>query len=862
MAAEDKKIIELNQKNTISLADAPNVWIPSTFNGTDYRINALGIAQVAAQSINANSIFVPLSISFNPISRVVTVTTTSPTSHILYSINGTSYEIDSPAQITLPAETEINSFVITLDSTGLNYIELDYLSKLDAYDFIPIAVKNKTVGEDIYVTGGTIYCTQSAVGKINNDTDLVCFIDSSGSFSETDQTLIEGYIRDYYDAFKLANPSYTGNLYIYDYASERWLYEPVSILVANSLNNVFCFIFSNEAHPVYHNNNDSPDFTTQLTTQYSNDYSYFISQYPFFEKFYACLIAVPSSGVYIPTMINFQLHAYAAISGKLIDENDFIDSNLAISEGKTLAVIKSENPYSSLDKKLSDYGWSEVHHFSTNYIEDIPYSEFEDIADIETGAATNYEKKLVLKLTRNDNTEITIEGDISECLCCAANSIPQPKNTIESFTIQTYKEANTPTTFTVQNNFATDREVIVSHENWVLQKDERTYTIGTNTVTVTLPYPLEVGEQINVNYWYLTQGSVPIDQIDVTISNKTWSVNGANDVTLSFDLTNNRNVAQPLNFTITLNGVTHSKSITLTPYETRTITDIFNNVTSGTYNATISDDISDIITSIVVPSKAAILTYSNTSLASNSFTHTAYVTVTNSGNLAASDQVYFQWDSGAKLPSGLLNIGIGSSVIFTNTKVESGAGVHTCKIYKSDQVTLIDTLNFTVIANPSNVHPTQVWYAEVIDQSGALYPERYSDHASGNIDIGRINVNTGSVARIVAKFDTTYLKSCVTAKLKWLDARGSQAMTIYLNKSTFDVNNPNCIAIWNTYTDNLGGVQSYVGSGINQIELNATALNIIRNGGLTEILILMRESKPNTSNTEVVLNNLYLELTY
>lgn len=733
-------------------------------------------------------------------------------------------------------------------------------------------IKGKTIqGIDHYISSGTMRCSQKSASAISKQTDFVVFIDQTGSFSPEDDEKIRSEMTQYWNTFISENPTYTGKLYIIEYETERWLREPVQLLIAAGLKDVFCMIFTNEAHEDYHGWSNNPVYYNQPTTQYINDYNYFFESISFFTNFKAVIIAVPSNFQtgWDQPMACFQLQAYAAIKGTVVSETDFIESNLAESIGETIGAIKTSNPYAALPKKLSDYGWNEIHHFTQNYLSQIPYAEFESIIDTQIQSSSG-EKKIILELHYKDEAlpPLTIEADVSECMAGAMVSMDQPVETVETFEKQSNIAAGTPIEFSLSNKIycmvdgKEVRSVDVLHNNDKLQRSQYSYTHGSNIVTVTLPYQYVAGMKTDIEYWYMKGGYVPPETINVTVSNQGYTLNSAtNDVTLTFKIKNNGSKAVTLNYAIELNGVTHQKTTQLLPYEEVTVTDVFMNVATGTHTANITGGITTTIPNIVVPEKTANLNYS-ASLTSNSFTHTAKVTVANSGTLAALDQVYFQWDAGAKLPSGQLNIADGSSVIFTNTKVENTAGAHTCKIYKSDQVTLIATLNYTVAAAPTNVHPTNVWWAEVIDRSGTLYPERYSLNLSGAIDIGRINVNTGSVSRIVAKFDTTYLKSIVSARLKWYDARGFQAMTIYLNKSTFDVNNPNCIAIWNTYTDNLGGVQSYVGSGINQIELNATALNIIKNGGLTEILILMRESNPSTSNTEVVLNNLYLELTY
>lgn len=198
--------------------------------------------------------------------------------------------------------------------------------------------------------------------QVANDTDIHIFFDTSGSFDAPALAQIDQSVDNWIANFASANPDWTGTLYKYNDATERWVNYANTISTTTyggntAGRNIIVISFCNESNPIYH----GAAFSTQITaptTDYTTDYNNFVNTvFPSYNSFV---------GIHYPIIFNtlesskeFLLHSLAALKGTSYTqaEVDNLNENTGLTSAEQTQLetaLLGTNPYPN---GLENFGW-------------------------------------------------------------------------------------------------------------------------------------------------------------------------------------------------------------------------------------------------------------------------------------------------------------------------------------------------------------------------------------------------------------------------------------------------------------------------------------------------------------------------
>ena len=275
-------------------------------------------------------------------------------------------------------------------------------------------------------TGVTITETNCTDGIANN-ADVYGYIDvSSGPYNcpplDPAQCVIAGQNRatvcqalyNWYNTYVGANPSYTGNLYIFEYNQpEDYLNLPHKIKSGDTLtwlnplngtttgavvppgygpswacSNAMLFVaFVNEAASIYHSATVPPSLSTppQPTADWTNDFNTFVTDYTTFWTSFNAVIYPAYAGIVVEQ--NFLLHAYAVTNNvdiSLAGLSGALGANYTIPIFGGVAVGPGSNPYITASQGLWNYGWGSILDKSVDSAGLLTFTEAEFANDLNS----------------------------------------------------------------------------------------------------------------------------------------------------------------------------------------------------------------------------------------------------------------------------------------------------------------------------------------------------------------------------------------------------------------------------------------------------------------------------------------------
>lgn len=276
---------------------------------------------------------------------------------------------------------------------------------------------------------GLVDVSTTCIEGITTSTDIYAYVDtSSGPYSDdycanapANRSLLYTAVNDWYNAYVLANPEFTGNLYIFTINQPEnylkwprqikngtfsgmplldpgvplpidvfWInpatgvagnaYAPTNFDTAQTGANplwvaptsILYIAFINESHiPTsyqngalysYHGDNPTPSLTAdqlQPTLGWTTDHAEFVDDYTNHYDFFKGVI-YPAAGTNAPS-INFLLHAYAATTNAditLTGLQTALGPNYSAGVYGGVTVGAGSNVYQTANKGLWDYGWT------------------------------------------------------------------------------------------------------------------------------------------------------------------------------------------------------------------------------------------------------------------------------------------------------------------------------------------------------------------------------------------------------------------------------------------------------------------------------------------------------------------------
>lgn len=216
----------------------------------------------------------------------------------------------------------------------------------------------------------TVKETREVPKTVPNTADLHFIYDTSGSFGAydgPDLTSIKDAVTTWLADFRISNPDWTGNVYEYPDATERWLAYPEKIANQTyagqdlSQKDIIVVSFCNESTP-YGNSSGLQSPTIQApTATYTEDYNNFLQIHSLYKSFVGIHYPIVfSSGTYSSQGKALVQQSLAAIKGVSYTraEVDTIERNVVFTDAEWNTLKDSlvvSNPYP--DDGLENYGW-------------------------------------------------------------------------------------------------------------------------------------------------------------------------------------------------------------------------------------------------------------------------------------------------------------------------------------------------------------------------------------------------------------------------------------------------------------------------------------------------------------------------
>jgi hypothetical protein len=246
--------------------------------------------------------------------------------------------------------------------------------------------------------GLTITETDCALG-ISNDADVYGYIDiTSGPYAGTGATaaqnkqIVCSALYQWWVNYSAANPSYTGNIYIYESGTETYLSHPNKIKLGTNFQTflnpldgttigavtppgyapgwagptAMLFVaFVNETNnPDYHGGVSPPSLFSpaQPTSTYTSDFNTFTTDYTTYWTSFNAVVYPAYAGTALEQ--NFLLHAYAATNNTNITLSGLsgaLGANYTIPTfGSVTPTGAGSNPYITANQGLWNYGWGSI----------------------------------------------------------------------------------------------------------------------------------------------------------------------------------------------------------------------------------------------------------------------------------------------------------------------------------------------------------------------------------------------------------------------------------------------------------------------------------------------------------------------
>jgi hypothetical protein len=344
--------------------------------------------------------------------------------------------------------------------------------------------------------GLTITETDCALG-IANDADVYGFIDvTSGPYAGTgliaaqNKQIVCSALYQWWVNYGAANPSYTGNIYIYESNTETYLSHPNLIKLGTSFQTflnpldgttigavtppgyspgwagptaILFVAFVNEVDPAisgYHGQNNPPSLFTpaQPTSTYTGDYNTFVTDYTtYWTSFNAVIYPAYDAN---NNANNFLLHAYAATNNTDITLSGLsgaLQGNYTIlTFGSVTPTGPGSNPYITANQGLWNFGWGSILDKAVDSITGLltfTTVEFEnDLNSVLSGGSANCSSESLIQ-SWDPITQSLVLRQITSCsLDLSVTS--QGCLSIEATSIDTY-DSNTVNLTLDSNNFLT-----------------------------------------------------------------------------------------------------------------------------------------------------------------------------------------------------------------------------------------------------------------------------------------------------------------------------------------------------------------------------------------------------------------------
>lgn len=148
---ENKKIIELIKKSSLSTGEASTSYIPFTYNGIDYRIAANVLVPYFGSALKVTGIYSDIQLIYSSSPRQVTLNNID-TGDISYHINGTQYTIANNQIASINDVTKNYALILTSDST-FEAVADSNMMQLSGVDFLIVGIVNAQTG--LWTTNGT-----------------------------------------------------------------------------------------------------------------------------------------------------------------------------------------------------------------------------------------------------------------------------------------------------------------------------------------------------------------------------------------------------------------------------------------------------------------------------------------------------------------------------------------------------------------------------------------------------------------------------------------------------------------------------------------------------------------------------------
>ena len=211
--------------------------------------------------------------------------------------------------------------------------------------------------------------TRQITTKIPNTSDIIVWLDTSGSFDTDARNQIKTAIDSWLLSYSLSNPDWSGTLHYIEAPgpsggqTERWLdslrYAKDNIYGGNIIGKDIVLVsFVNEAAPDYHGGSFDYDIDAP-TTAYLSDYSNFVATHAQLNSFYGLSYPIVFTGLGITSeYLKTVLAAIKGVSYTLSEVNALLP-NPGVSDWNIMkTALQSPNPYPDNGiGGLDQYGW-------------------------------------------------------------------------------------------------------------------------------------------------------------------------------------------------------------------------------------------------------------------------------------------------------------------------------------------------------------------------------------------------------------------------------------------------------------------------------------------------------------------------
>lgn len=221
--------------------------------------------------------------------------------------------------------------------------------------------------------------TVRTVTTVPNTADIHVFFDTSGSFGSINDSCLSSIniaVDEWITSFAASNPDWTGNVFKYNDATERWVAYAQRIATETysgqdlSTKDIIVLSFCNEADTAYHSGSGLSSVSNPTAT-FINDYNSFLNLHGQYKSFlgihYPIVFGQGSGGCGagggdLPASRVFLMHSIAALYGVELTSTDIAaelaTQNLGFSTSEwntMLTSLQTNNPYPN--DGLRNYGW-------------------------------------------------------------------------------------------------------------------------------------------------------------------------------------------------------------------------------------------------------------------------------------------------------------------------------------------------------------------------------------------------------------------------------------------------------------------------------------------------------------------------